>query len=398
MAGFYPAIFWFGILKHEREPVSDREGWRTQFYSLMEEELHMMRYLTRKAVLITAILLIAFQVSNQAIAENYPKPLEHDYTIRNFRFHDGNTMDLKMHYLTIGNPDGEPVLILHGTNGSARKTLNNGFAEAVFGPGQPLDAQKYFLILPDSIGAGGSQKPSGGLRMKFPHYNYDDMVEAQYRLVKEGPGLDHLRLILGHSMGGIHVSNWSIRYPDFADALVPMASLPAPMAGRNWMMRRTLIDAITTDPAWQSGNYEKQPENLRIASVWYDLATNGGNTRLWQAAPTNAEANTYVDVRLAEAKIADANDTLYQWSASQDFDPSKDLEKITAHLFAINAADDERNREEPGHLQSAVDRMPHGRYLIIPAGSKTRGHATTSNVAELYAEELGAFLSEVPAK
>jgi homoserine O-acetyltransferase len=177
-----------------------------------------------------------------------------------------------------------------------------------------------------------------------------------------------------------------------------MASLPAPMAGRNWMMRRMLIDAITKDPAWQSGNYQRQPENLRIASVWYDLATNGGNTRLWQAAPTNAEANTLVDAKLSEAKIVDANDTLYQWSASGDFDPSKDLEKITAYLFAINAADDERNPEELGLLQAAVDRMPHGSYLIIPASSKTRGHATTSNVAELYAEKLSEFMSHVPTK
>ncbi|ANG99553.1 alpha/beta fold hydrolase [Brucella pseudogrignonensis] len=358
----------------------------------------MMRYVKRKAVLLTAILLIIFQASNHVMADNYPKPEEHAYTITNFRFHDGSTMDLKTHYLTIGNPDGKPVLILHGTNGSARKMLNKGFAEALFGPGQPLDAQKYFLILPDSIGAGGSQKPSDGLRMKFPHYNYDDMVEAQYRLVKEGLGIDHLRLILGHSMGGMHVWNWGIRYPDFADALVPMASLPAPMAGRNWMMRRMLIDAITKDPAWQSGNYQRQPENLRIASVWYDLATNGGNTRLWQAAPTNAEANTLVDAKLSEAKIVDANDTLYQWSASGDFDPSKDLEKITAYLFAINAADDERNPEELGLLQAAVDRMPHGSYLIIPASSKTRGHATTSNVAELYAEKLSEFMSHVPTK
>ena len=356
----------------------------------------MMGYIKRKIALLTAILLITFQASNQAMAENYPKPEEHNYTITNFRFHDGSTMDLKIHYLTIGKPDGEPVLILHGTNGSAKKMLNKGFAEALFGPGQPLDAQRYFLILPDAIGAGGSQKPSDGLRMKFPRYNYDDMVDAQYRLVKEGLGLDHLRLILGHSMGGMHVWNWGIHYPDFADALVPMASLPVPMAGRNWMMRRMLIDAITTDPSWQNGNYKKQPENLRIASVWYDLATNGGNTRLWKAASTNAEANTYVDSKLAEAKIADANDTLYQWSASQDFDPSKDIEKITAYLFAINAADDERNPEELGHLQSAVNRMPHASYLIIPTSSKTRGHATTSNVAELYAEKLGDFLKKVP--
>lgn len=356
----------------------------------------MMHYIKRKAVALTAILLIIFQASNQAMAENYPKPEEHDYTITDFRFHDGTTMDLKMHYLTIGSPDGEPVLILHGTNGSARKMLNKGFAGALFGLGQPIDAQKYFLILPDSIGAGGSQKPSDGLRMQFPHYNYDDMVDAQYRLVKDGLRLDRVRLILGHSMGGMHVWNWGIRYPNFADALVPMASLPAPMAGRNWMMRRMLIDAITTDPAWHNGNYEKQPENLRIASVWYDLATNGGNTRLWRAAPTNPAANTYVNAKLAETKIGDAHDTLYQWSASQDFDPSKDLEKITAYLFAINAADDERNPEELGHLQSAVNRIPHGNYLIIPASDRTRGHATTSNVAELYADDLGSFLLTVP--
>ena len=204
------------------------------------------------AVTTTVLSLIAFA----AMAADYPAPKEGDWIARDFRFHTGEVMpELRLHYTTVGEPSGEPVLILHGTTGSGASMLTPAFAGELFGPGQPLDASKYFIILPDALGAGKSSKPSDGLRAKFPRYNYDDMVAAQYRLVTEGLGVRHLRLVLGNSMGGMHTWMWGVNYPDFMDALVPMASQPTEMSGRNWMMRRLLIDTIRNDPDWNNGNY-----------------------------------------------------------------------------------------------------------------------------------------------
>ena len=203
-----------------------------------------------------------------AAAADYPTPIEGDWIARDFRFHTGDVMpELRLHYTTVGAPSGQPVLILHGTTGSGATMLSPAFAGELFGPGQPLDASKYFIILPDALGTGKSSKPSDGLRTKFPRYNYDDMVAAQYRLVTEGLGIRHLRLILGNSMGGMQTWIWGVRYPEFMDALVPMASQPTEMSGRNWMMRRMLIDAIRNDPAWNNGNYTTQPRALQALSL-----------------------------------------------------------------------------------------------------------------------------------
>ena len=197
-------------------------------------------------------------------AADFPEPKTSEYVIKDFTFHTGEVMpEMKVSYTTVGEPSGEPVLMLHGTTGSARSMLTEGFAGALYGPGQALDATKYFIIIPDAIGTGGSSKPSDGLRAAFPEYNYDDMVAAQYDLVKNHLGIDHLRLVMGNSMGGMLTWTWGVTHPDFMDALVPMASLPGPMSGRNWMMRRMLIDAVRTDPAWDGGNYKEQPPNLR---------------------------------------------------------------------------------------------------------------------------------------
>jgi homoserine O-acetyltransferase len=341
----------------------------------------------------SASSLVAFSVD----AADYPDPVEGDYVIKDFTFHTGDVIeDLNIHYYTVGDPANEPVLLLHGTTGSGKSMLNEGFAGAMYGPGQPLDASRYFLIMPDSIGTGGSTKPSDGLRADFPNYDYDDMVDAQYKLVKDGLGIDHLRLVIGNSMGGMHTWTWGVRYPDFADALIPMASLPAPMSGRNWMMRRMLIDAVRTDPAWDNGNYTEQPPNLRIASVWFGLATSGGNQGLQAKGPTNKEASAYVDERLANAKVGDANDVMYQWASSADFDPSADLEKITAHVLVINSGDDERNPQELGVLEAAMPRIKNMQVYIIPGSPETRGHGTTGSQAALYAQQVADFLASVP--
>src|SRR5215213_654654 len=213
---------------------------------------------------VTTALLSLFALA--AVAADYPTPKEADWVAREFRFHTREVMpELRVHYTTIGEPSGKPVLILHGTAGSGTGMLTPAFAGELFGPGQPLDASKYFIILPDAIGTGKSSKPSDGLRMRFPRYNYDDMVAAQYRLVTEGLGIRHLRLVLGNSMGGMHSWVWGVTYPDMMDVLAPMASQPAEMSGRNWMMRRMLIEAIRKDPEWKDGNYASQPHWLRMA-------------------------------------------------------------------------------------------------------------------------------------
>jgi homoserine O-acetyltransferase/O-succinyltransferase len=339
-----------------------------------------------------ALMLTAYGAG----AADISNPDEGDFVLNDFEFHDGTTMDLNVHYYTVGDPANEAVVLLHGTTGTGKSMLSPNFTDALYGPGQPLDADKYYLIFPDAIGTGGTTKPSDGLRASFPHYNLDDMVDAQYRLLVEGLGLSHVRLILGYSMGGMNVWTWGIRYPEFSDALIPMASLPAPMAGRNWMMRRMIIDSVRTDPAWNNGNYTEQPPNLRIASVWYGLATFGGDQALWAKAPTNAEASAFVDDKLANATVGDANDTLYQWDASRDFDPSPDLEKITAHVLVINSDDDERNPLSLGILEEAMPRIAHGQVYIIPGGPETSGHGTPAQAA-LYADRVAEFLAGIPA-
>jgi homoserine O-acetyltransferase len=235
------------------------------------------------AALTVALLLIALAPA----AAQHPAPEEGDWIARDFRFHTGEVIsELRVHYTTIGAPTGEPVLILHGTTQSGAAMLSPAFAGELFGPGQPLDASKHYIILPDSIGHGKTSKPSDGMRAKFPRYNYDDMVAAQYKLVTEGLGLRRLRLVLGNSMGGMHTWIWGVSYPNFMDALVPMASQPTEMSSRNWMMRRLIIDTIRKDPEWKDGNYTTQPSAFRAASVFYGIATNGGTLAYQKQAPT----------------------------------------------------------------------------------------------------------------
>src|SRR3954452_14321393 len=307
----------------------------------------------------TAALLCLIALA--AAAADYPAPDEGDWIARDFRFHTGDVMpELRLHYTTVGARSGQPVLILHGTTGSGATMLTPAFAGELFGPGQPLDASKYFIILPDAIGTGNSSKPSDGLRLKFPRYNYDDMVAAQYRLVTEGLGLRRLRLVLGNSMGGMPTWIGAAPYRDAMDALVPMAAQLTEMSSRNWMMRRMLIDAIRNDPDWNGGNYTAQPRSLRAANVFFGIATSGGTLAYQKLAPTREQADRLVDGRLAAPFTADANDFLYQWDSSRDYNPAPGLERIEARLLAINSADDERNPPETGTLAREIKRVKNG--------------------------------------
>jgi homoserine O-acetyltransferase len=339
-----------------------------------------------------ALLLL----SGAAQAADYPAPKQGDYIAHDFRFHDGKVMkELRLHYTTVGDKSGEPVLVLHGTAGSDASMLGAGFAGVLFGPGQPLDASKYYIILPDVIGAGKSSKPSDGMRASFPRYDYDDMIAAQYQLLTQGLGVRHLRLVIGNSMGGMETWLWGEQHPDFMDALVPMASQPSAMASRNWMMRRLIVDSVRRDPEWDGGNYKEQPKLLRYANVWFGIATNGGTLHYAKVAPTTATADKLLDGHLAAPFTADANDFMYQWDASRDYDADPGLGKITAYVLAINSADDERNPPQTGLEERDLKRVKHAQYYLIPASTETRGHGTTA-MAKFYAPQLRAFLAAVP--
>lgn len=329
-------------------------------------------------------------------AADYPAPKEAAWVARDFRFHTGETLpEVRLHYRTVGASSGEPVLILHGTAGSGANMLTADFAGELYGPGQPLDASRYFIIIPDALGTGKSTRPSDGLRARFPKYNYDDMVLAQYRLVTEGLGIKHLRLVLGNSMGGMQTWIWGVKYPDFMDALVPLACQPTEMSGRNWMLRRLLADAIRNDPDWNGGNYSAQPRGMQRILVQFGIATSGGSQALHRQGPTRDKADVLVAQRLAQPFRGDANDVLYQWESSDDYNPSPGLERIRAVLLAINSADDERNPIELGILEREIKRVKNGRYVLIPGSDQTRGHGTTA-MAALWKAHLADLLQKAP--
>jgi homoserine O-acetyltransferase len=348
----------------------------------------------RAAVMVgVATGFIAFS----AVAADYPTPKEGDWIARDFKFNTGEVMpELRLHYATVGEPSGQPVLVLHGTAQSSASMLSPVFAGELFGPGQPLDAAKYYVILPDSIGHGKSAKPSDGLRAKFPLYNYDDMVVAQYQLVSEGLGVRHLRLVLGFSMGGMNTWLWGEKYPGFMDVLAPMASQPTEVSGRNWMMRRLIIDGIRTDPDWNNGNYTAQPHSAKLVSVFYNIATNGGTLGYQKIAPTHEAADKLVNDRLAAPFTADANDVLYQWDFSRDYKPVS-LDRIQAPLLAINSADDERNPPETGIMERELKRVTNGRLFLIPGSDDTRGHATVY-FAKFWKQQLQDLLETAPRR
>ena len=316
---------------------------------------------------------------------DYPAPQEGSWVARDFKFHTDEALpELRLNYRTVGALGGEPVVVLHGIIGSGASMLTPNFAGELFGPGQPLDAKRYFIILPDSVGHGRSSKPSDGMRQKFPRYNYDDMVDAAHRLLTEGLKVRHARLVIGNSMGGMQTWIWAQKHPGFMDIAVPMASLPTEMASRNWIMRRLIIDSIRRDP-----------NNAQFASVFYGFATNGGNQALYKAAPTREKADQLLDARLKAPFTADPDDTLYQWDSSRDYNPAPGLERITAALLAINSADDERNPPETGVLEREIKRVKNGKVLLIPGSPETAGHGTTAS-AKWWKKELEALLRSAP--
>src|SRR5437588_5628881 len=319
-------------------------------------------------------LLLSVLAASFASAADYPAPTEGDYIIRDFKFASGETLpELRLHYRTLGKPEKDAqgkttnaVLIMHGTTGSGAQFVRPEFAGELFGKDQPLDATKFFIVLPDGIGHGKSSKPSDGLHAKFPRYGYLDMINGQYRVLTEGLGVNHARLVMGTSMGGMHTWLWGEMHPDFMDALMPLASLPTQISGRNRAWRRIIIDGIRNDPGWSGGEYKMQPPSLRIAAemLWFMSS----NPLLRQkAAPALATTDEVLDKFVADiVKADDANDVLYALEASRDYDPAPDLEKIRAPLLAINSADDLINPPELRILEREIKRVPHGRALVIP--------------------------------
>jgi homoserine O-acetyltransferase len=351
---------------------------------------------TMSTVAASAAVLLLF--ANVTSAADYPAPTQNDWIARDFRFHTGEVLpEVRLHYMTIGAPSGQPVLMLHGTSGAGAGMLTPAFAGELFGAGQPLDASRYFIIIPDALGAGRSSKPSDGLRTKFPRYTTEDLIEAEYRLLTEGLGIRHLRLVMGNSGGGMQTWLWGEKHPDFMDALVPMASQPTAMASRNWMLRRMLIETIRADPEWNGGNYTEQPRSLRFASVFFGIATSGGTRALAKLAPTHAAADKVVDDRLAARPPRDANDYIYQYDSAREYDPEPGLDRIEAALLAINSADDERNPAETGVTERAIKRVKNGRLYLIPASEDTRGHGTPG-LAKFYKPQLVEFLQAVPQR
>jgi homoserine O-acetyltransferase/O-succinyltransferase len=347
-----------------------------------------------------AFLLSSFAVAS-VFAADYPAPTEGDFTIRDFKFTSGETLpELRIHYRTLGKPEKDAqgkttnaVLIMHGTTGSGAQFIRPEFAGELFGKDQPLDATKFFIVLPDGIGHGKSSKPSNGMHAKFPHYGYLDMIEADYRLLMEGLGVNHARLIMGTSMGGMHTWLWGELHPDFMDALMPLASLPTQISGRNRGWRRIVIDAIRNDPAWNGGEYKTQPASLGTAAemLWF-MSSNPVQRQ--KDAPTLAKTDEVLDKFVdGIVKVDDANDVLYAVEASRDYDPGPNLDKIQAQLLAINSADDLINPPELGILEREIKRIPHGRAIVIPMSDKTRGHGSHT-IAALWKDELAKLLKD----
>ena len=344
---------------------------------------------------------ISLSVAASLLAADYPTPIEGDFTIRDFKFQSGETLpELRIHYRTLGKPEKDAqgkttnaVLIMHGTTGSGAQFIRPEFAGELFGKDQPLDATKFFIVLPDGIGHGKSSKPSDGMHARFPRYGYLDMVEAQYRLLTDGLGINHARLGMGTSMGGMHSWLWGELHPDFIDALMPLASLPTQISGRNRAWRRMVIDAIRNDPSWDGGEYKTQPASLRTAAQMLWLMS--GNPVLRQKdAPSLAKTDEVLYKFVEQiVKTDDANDVLYALEASHDYDPGPNLEKIRAPLLAINSADDLINPPELGILEREIKRVPKGRAIVIPLSEKTRGHGSHT-IASLWKDQLVQLLKE----
>jgi homoserine O-acetyltransferase len=362
--------------------------------------------LRRAGFLLFAFALAAAQAPKPQYPATHWPIKDGSFDIRDFRFGTGETLpDLHLHYLTLGtlhrNAEGHAdnaVLLLHGTGGNAHSLLNPVFSDVLFGPGQPLDITKYFIILPDDIGHGESSKPSDGLRMEFPHYTYDDMVRSQHDMLVEGLHVDHLRIILGTSMGCMQSFVWGETYPQFSDALAPFACLPIEIAGRNRMWRYMAMQSIRDDPAWDNGNYTHEPtEGLRGAADFLIIAGSAPQ-QMQKDFPARQQAEDYVN-RTVSATLAhtDANDFLYYFDASRNYNPEPKLSSITAPVLWINSDDDFINPPELEIAQTLVTRMPHARFVLVPASRETYGHGTHTH-AEVWKNYLIELLKESAKK
>jgi homoserine O-acetyltransferase len=334
---------------------------------------------------------------SQGRAANYPDPVEGDYLVHDFKFTTGETLpELRLHYVTIGSPSGDAVLIMHGTGGSGQGFLSQGFAGELFGPGQLLDATRYYTILTDAIGHGKSSKPSDGLHLKFPRYTYEDMVRAQHRLITEKLGVRRLRLVMGTSMGAMHTWMWGYLYPDFMDALMPLASAPVEIGGRNRMLRKMIIDSIRNDPDFNNGEYTGPLKSMLAAQFALFIMTSSP-LQSYRQAPTRVQADEAFERRFhGQGRRQDPNDMLYAYESSREYNPAPHLEKIQAPLYAINSADDEVNPPELGILEREIKRVKRGRFILIPTSEKTRGHGTHS-VPAIWGEYLAQLLRESAA-
>jgi homoserine O-acetyltransferase len=350
-------------------------------------------------------LIICLAAATSAFAQPAHVPLvphEGDFTVMDFKLHTGESLpQLKLHYTTLGQPRRDAnghvtnaILILHGTGGTGQSFFRPQFADVLFGPGQLFDTSRYYIILPDDIGHGKSSKPSDGLRMRFPKYDYADMVEAEHRLVTDGLGVDHLRLVMGTSMGCMHAFMWGEAFPTQMDALMPLACLPSQIAGRNRVWRKMIIDAITSDPAWQGGDYKTPPvQSLRTAA---DILIIAGSApiQMQKALPTRDLADAYEAKTVAEEiRTLDANDFLYQVASSGDYDPSPDLEKIKAPVMWVNSGDDFINPPELAMAEQLVKRIPRGKFVLIPASDQTHGHGTHTWAA-VWQDRMAELLKE----
>ncbi len=352
-----------------------------------------------KLLVAFTVLLLPHLCDAQAA---FPPAVERDFIVRNYTFQSGESLpELKLHYRTIGEPRKDPdgvvrngILILHGTGGTGRQFVSETFGGRLFGQGQLFDARRYFIILPDNLGHGESSKPSDGLKMRFPRYGYTDMVRLQHRLVTEGLGLSRLHIVTGTSMGGMHTWMWGYLFPDFMDALIPLASNPVEIAGRNRVWRKLLVDAIVTDPTWNNGDYVEPPRGLASAIGFLLMATSV--PLQWQKQfPTAKAADSWLAEQIAtRAKNTDANDMLYYFRASEDYDPSPHLQKITAPLLAINSADDFVNPPELPMMETLIAKVKRGKFILLPITEQTRGHGTHS-LPSIWAAHVAAFLATV---
>lgn len=349
-----------------------------------------------------ALLASSLLICTSGFAQQLPKPTEGEFTANNFHFHSGETLPrIRLHYATYGTPTRDAsgrvnnaVMVLHGTTGSGKQFVSDRFAGVLFGPGQLLDAGRYFIVLPDSIGHGQSSKPSDGPHMRFPHYTYDDMVAAQHLLLTDGLKVDHLRLLMGTSMGCMHSWVWAENYPDFMDAVMPLACLPVQIAGRNRMMRKMIMDSITSDPAWMNGEY-KEPPRLGLRGALDMFLVMVSSPLQWQKDyPTRDKADAFVD-RFIQNEIdkMDANDTLYAFDASRDYDPSAKLDQIRAHVMFVNSADDQINPPELGIAEREIKKVRNGRFVLLPISDQTRGHGTHT-LAAVWKQYLAELLTE----